>query len=103
MKKIFYAQTVKTVLPELLKYKNAFNLEEEAKGKGMGFPFKNEKMAIGSYLCGIAGMDMAIEFMEGGHNEDIFLKNVSFAGESAVPFILRAINIRLIELAKYEL
>ena len=57
----------------------------------------SEEVMIALQLCGIAGEELALDFMNGSSSAVVpFLDNVSYNGESSIPLILRAINLRLL-------
>jgi hypothetical protein len=101
---LFKGVTVKEVVLELLKYPNA--LEYDTKVFSIFSNDLSEEHRIALYLCGISGKQNAITFMNA--TEEIldsfyvqtdFLTNVKHNSEECIPVILRAINIRLINLA----
>lgn len=98
MKKIINTLNIKEALIELLSFDGAMDIIGAFDSAQLKYVPSSEKQSIARYLCGMAGFEMAMDFMDGSDNEELFLGNVSYCGPSAVPFILRAINIRFVKI-----
>lgn len=78
--------------PNVLDYNKAAMLEKFVEGV-------TEETAIALTLCGTSGERMAVAFMQGNEKAiEPFIDNVSYNGSISNPYILRAINLHLINM-----